>query len=61
MNPSMMGSRVVNTVFQLFGVIDCLTPNTCKVFVRVDAPGWFVVIVTGSKKSKVKAASMPLL
>ena len=61
MNPSIIGSSVVNTVLNEFGVIFCETPKTCRVFVRVDAPGWFVVIVTGSKKSKLNAANMPAL
>jgi hypothetical protein len=52
---------VVSVVFQLLGVIAIATPNTCRVLVRVDEPGWFVVIVIGSKKSRSRAAIMPAL
>jgi hypothetical protein len=47
--PSIIGSKVVSVVFQLLGVMLIATPNTCKVLVSVDPPGWLVVIVTGSK------------
>jgi hypothetical protein len=36
MNPSMIGSNVVNVVFQEFVVIRCDTPNTCNVFVMLE-------------------------
>jgi hypothetical protein len=57
--PSIIGSKVVSVVFQLLGVMLWDMPNTCKVLVRVEAPGWLVVIVTGSKKSRSKAAVIP--
>jgi hypothetical protein len=59
--PSIIGSSVVSVVFQLPGVIAIDTPNTCKVLIKVDEPGWLVVIVIGSKKSKSRAAIMPAL
>jgi hypothetical protein len=59
--PSIIGSSVVSVVFQLLGVIAIATPNTCKVLVKVDEPGWLVVIVIGSKKSRSRAAIMPAL
>ncbi len=57
----MTGSNVVNVVFQLFGVMFILTPKICKVFSKSDPPGWVVLTVIGSKKSKSKAAIMPEL
>jgi hypothetical protein len=57
----MTGSSVVKVVLQLFGVILILTPKICKVFSIVDPPGWVVIIVIGSKKSRSKAAMTPAL
>jgi hypothetical protein len=57
----MIGSSVVNVVFQLFGVIAMDTPKICRVFSRTDPPGWVVLTVIGSKKSRSKAAIMPEL
>jgi hypothetical protein len=57
----MTGSNVVNVVFQLFGVMFILTPKICRVFSKVDPPGWVVITFMGSKKSRSSAAIMPVL
>jgi hypothetical protein len=60
-NASITGSSVVNVVFQLFGVMLKATPKICKVLSKVDPPGWVVITVIGSKKSRFRAAIMPAL
>jgi hypothetical protein len=57
----MTGSSVVKVVFQLFGVMFMPTPKICKVLLSVDPPGWVVITVIGSKKSRFRAAIMPEL
>jgi hypothetical protein len=37
------------------------TPKICKVFSSVELPGWLVIIVIGSKKSRPSAATTPVL
>jgi hypothetical protein len=49
MNASIIGSSVVKVVFQEFGEIECATPKTWRVLDKEEAPGWVVVILTGSK------------
>ena len=56
----MTGSNVVNVVFQLFGVMFILTPKICSDFSKRDPPGWVVITFIGSKKSKSRAAIMPV-
>jgi hypothetical protein len=55
----MTGSSVVNTVLKELGVIVFATPKICKVFSNFEPPGWVVITVIGSKKSRSKAAIMP--
>jgi hypothetical protein len=57
----MTGSSVVNTVLKLLGVMVLATPNICKVFSSFDPPGWVVITVMGSKKSRFRAAIMPIV
>jgi hypothetical protein len=57
----MIGSNVVNVTFHRLGLMLIDTPKICKVLVKVEAPGWLVVIVMGSKKSRLRAAIMPVL
>jgi hypothetical protein len=56
----MTGSSVVKVVFQLFGVIFMRTPKICRVFSSKDPPGWVVIMVIGSKKSRSRAATTPV-
>jgi len=61
MNASIIGSNVVKFTRHLLGVIVMPTPKICKVFSSVVLPGWLVIMVIGSKKSRLRAATIPVL
>jgi hypothetical protein len=61
MKESITGSSVVNTTLKLLGVMKFRTPNICNVFSNTEPPGWVVLTVILSKKSKSSAAIIPEL